>query len=153
MCKVIITMLTPDNKNHEIIREILRLKNGVERSYDINIAVEISYAETKQKLIPFEEFTERLCDLLQVTWEQIKNLDRRSYIAEARFIYIYLRKKYYGHSLASIARDLNRDHSSMIHAISTVKDRIETNEFPFVLKLNQAEEMFQVVEVEEAALC
>jgi chromosomal replication initiation ATPase DnaA len=146
-------MSTPDDKNHDIIRDILRLKSGVERTHGITIDVDISYYEPAKKHVTLEQFTAFLCEELDVTWDQIKGSRGLQPIAEARFCYCFLRRKYFNHGVTVIGKDINRDHTTILHAINTVKDRIECNDFFFIQKLNMVEKIFTVVEEEEAVSC
>lgn len=64
-----------------------------------------------------------VCKLYGVTWEEIKSPVRSRHITDARFMYCWFLMRHVRKSTyAAIGRSLNRDHTSIIHAVAKVND-------------------------------
>jgi chromosomal replication initiator protein len=55
--------------------------------------------------------------VFDISEKEIKSRSRKRNIADARFIYCYITKKKLHYTLNAIGSTINRDHSSVIHAI------------------------------------
>lgn len=72
----------------------------------------------------FFQMTTLICDALNVSVDAIFSATRKREIAEVRFLVMYfLFTKCYGRKSA-IGAYMNKDHTSVIHAIKKVNDRI-----------------------------
>ena len=74
---------------------------------------------------------------------QLNSSSRAPRIAQARQIAIYLARELTGASLASLARDFNRDHATVRHAIRVVEGRLEPGS-PTAHTLDRAREILGV---------
>jgi chromosomal replication initiator protein len=60
--------------------------------------------------------------------DELKDKTRKKEIVIARQVAMYFAKEYTGHSLKSIGYQFGgRDHSTVIHAVQSVNDMIDTN--------------------------
>lgn len=123
----------PKSLQHTIIPEIEKMVLAIRKKYKINIVVDVDF-ETRKLSLP--QFNQDICKDLGVTWDVITGKRGKPNACDARFIYIYLRKLIYKEKLAMIGRDIDRDHSTIIHALQTVEDRIKVNDEAFMARLN-----------------
>jgi chromosomal replication initiator protein len=65
------------------------------------------------------------CTTMGVTQRDLLSPKRTVRVSQARQIAIYLTRELTSLSLAQIAREFNRDHSTVLHAIRTVKAKLE----------------------------
>lgn len=64
-----------------------------------------------------------------VTIEDILSKSRKKEVSEARHIYCSIMKSEFSYSLKTIGQTISdRDHTTVIHSLNTVKDRCETEE-------------------------
>lgn len=98
--------------------------------------VDLALAQKVLRHIVQEIDTEVSVDYLQkavaehshVTLEQLKSKSRKREVVLARQTAMYLSKKYTNHSLKSIGDYFGgRDHSTVIHALQTINDLLDTN--------------------------
>ncbi|MEX0679941.1 MAG: chromosomal replication initiator protein DnaA [Balneolales bacterium] len=83
--------------------------------------------ETK-KQISIESIQRLVCDYFGIDPNKVREKTRKQEIVEARQIAMYLSKTMTKSSLKTIGLHFGgRDHSTVIHAISSVEDRLETN--------------------------
>ena len=68
-----------------------------------------------------------ICEQIGVTEDDVKGRSRKRDYVIARHIYCFVAHFYYKYHLTSIGRILDRDHSSVIHAIKAVCNEYETN--------------------------
>lgn len=75
-------------------------------------------------------------DVLGVSPQQIESKNRFRPYVEARQIYCYLMRKHTTKTMKYIAQSLGgRDHSTAIHSIRQVEDRLDSEEFTGVSDL------------------
>jgi chromosomal replication initiator protein len=67
------------------------------------------------------------CTTLDVSQRDLLSTNRTARVSQARQIAIYLTRELTSLSLAQIAREFNRDHSTILHAIRTVNGKLEPN--------------------------
>lgn len=80
------------------------------------------------KQITIESIQTHVCDYFGIDTNKVREKTRKQEIVEARQIAMYLSKKLTKVSLKTIGLQFGgRDHSTVIHAISTVEDRLETS--------------------------
>lgn len=78
--------------------------------------------------ISIESIQNYVCDYFGIDTNKVREKTRKQEIVEARQIAMYLSKKFTKSSLKTIGLHFGgRDHSTVIHAISTVEERISTN--------------------------
>lgn len=70
----------------------------------------------------------KVCDMYGVSWAQIAGAGRRTDIVDARFAYCWLCKNFLKMTLKRIAETINRDHTSVIHALNEVQRRMEVGD-------------------------
>ena len=76
----------------------------------------------------FKGIVKKLCDYFGIDTNKVREKTRKQEIVEARQIAMYLSKHFTKSSLKTIGLHFGgRDHSTVIHAISTVEERISTS--------------------------
>ncbi len=68
---------------------------------------------------------EAICTVCGVSREDLLSPKRSSRVSHARQLAMYLAREETSISLAQIAREFNRDHTTVLHAIRTVAARLE----------------------------
>jgi chromosomal replication initiator protein len=68
---------------------------------------------------------ESVCSVLGVAPDQLRSSSRIPRVSRARQLSMYLAREMTPLSLAQIAREFNRDHSTVIHSIRAVEGRLE----------------------------
>jgi chromosomal replication initiation ATPase DnaA len=116
-----------------IIPEIEQMISFIQEKYKIHLVVNVDF---KNKELALQEFRNDLCRELGVTWHDIVGSRGKSNICEARFIYIYLRYVIYKDSPKAIGKELDRDRTTIIHALQAIEDRIHSNDQVFMSRLN-----------------
>lgn len=72
---------------------------------------------------------QQICEAFEVSWSQIAGRSRKGIIPKARFAYCWICKQYLGMNLKEIGDTIGgRDHTTVIHALSTVKDLLDTKD-------------------------
>jgi chromosomal replication initiation ATPase DnaA len=69
-----------------------------------------------------------VCKVFFTNWEDVLSRKRDRKIVSARFVYMYCLKKYFNETLENIAAQMNRDHTSVIHAIHAINDWYEAGD-------------------------
>ncbi len=78
--------------------------------------------------ISIESIQEYVCDYFGIDTNKVREKTRKQEIVEARQIAMYLAKQFTDSSLKTIGLHFGgRDHSTVIHAISTVEERMQTS--------------------------
>ncbi|WP_020404305.1 chromosomal replication initiator protein DnaA [Gracilimonas tropica] len=78
--------------------------------------------------ISIEQIQNYVCDYFGIDTNKVREKTRKQEIVEARQIAMFLSKKFTKSSLKTIGLHFGgRDHSTVIHAISTVEERISTS--------------------------
>lgn len=78
--------------------------------------------------ISIESIQEYVCEYFDINTNKVREKTRKQEIVEARQIAMYLSKQYTKSSLKTIGLHFGgRDHSTVIHAISTVEERLKTS--------------------------
>ena len=78
--------------------------------------------------ISIESIQNYVCDYFGIDTNKVREKTRKQEIVEARQIAMYLSKHFTKSSLKTIGLHFGgRDHSTVIHAISTVEERISTS--------------------------
>ncbi|MCH8485500.1 MAG: chromosomal replication initiator protein DnaA [Candidatus Cyclonatronum sp.] len=81
------------------------------------------------KQVTVENIQALVCDFFGIDTNKVREKTRKQEIVEARQIAMYLSKKLTKSSLKSIGLQFGgRDHSTVIHAITTIEDRIQTSQ-------------------------
>lgn len=74
-----------------------------------------------------DRFIEVISTKTGVSEKNIKSKSREKEFVFARHVFCYLAKKYTGHTLKAIGQYINRDHTSIIHAIQTMNNEMRFN--------------------------
>lgn len=69
-----------------------------------------------------------ICEVCDVSWEQIKSNFRKSHYVIARQLYCWFAFQVQKKKLCTIAEKIGRDHTSVIHSRDKVQNMIETND-------------------------
>ncbi len=80
------------------------------------------------KQVTIENIQAHVCEYFGIDTNKVREKTRKQEIVEARQIAMYLSKRLTKSSLKSIGLQFGgRDHSTVIHAITTIEDRIQTS--------------------------
>lgn len=83
----------------------------------------------KRSLITPQEVLGIVAENCGVTVESIISKSRKKEVSEARHIYCTIMKSEFDYALKTIGETINnRDHTTVIHSINTVKDRCDTED-------------------------
>jgi chromosomal replication initiation ATPase DnaA len=77
-----------------------------------NVEHDLNYRKSVLKKIVTAEFI--------VTWEDILSTSRQRRIVAARHCYMYCLRNFFLENLKEIGQQLNRDHTSIIHAMAVI---------------------------------
>jgi chromosomal replication initiation ATPase DnaA len=69
-----------------------------------------------------------VCQQFNVSWAQIISNKRDRNITGARHTYMYLSKTMLGLTLTAVGRELNKDHTTVIHAVKTITNLIHVQD-------------------------
>lgn len=76
----------------------------------------------------FYSIVHKIVEVTGISIDEITSRSRKSYIVLARMMLMALLRKKMYLSLVTIGKWFNRDHTTVIHAIQTIKDLIDTDE-------------------------
>lgn len=93
----------------------------------IGVPVSISY-KLKFHYLSTELLASIVCEVCEVSWNEIKGDRRTLAIVVGRQIYCYLAHTLQNKTLHQIATIINRDHTSVLHAKEKIKAMIENND-------------------------
>jgi chromosomal replication initiator protein len=98
---------------------------------DIGLAKSVLKDMIKEttKQLSIEAIQDYVCDYFGIDTNKVREKTRKQEIVEARQMAMFLAKKFTKSSLKTIGLHFGgRDHSTVIHAISTVEERVSSNE-------------------------
>ncbi|WP_372639023.1 chromosomal replication initiator protein DnaA [Fodinibius sp.] len=94
--------------------------------------------------ISIEQIQNYVCDYFGIDTNKVREKTRKQEIVEARQIAMYLSKQFTDSSLKTIGLHFGgRDHSTVIHAISTVEERMQTT----AKHKRMVDELYQKIEM------
>ncbi|MGF1670824.1 MAG: chromosomal replication initiator protein DnaA [Balneolaceae bacterium] len=96
---------------------------------DLNMAKNVlkDMVRNTNSTVSIESIQNYVCDYFGIDTNKVREKTRKQEIVEARQIAMYLSKKFTQSSLKSIGLQFGgRDHSTVIHAINTVEQRLST---------------------------
>ncbi|MCW9707465.1 chromosomal replication initiator protein DnaA [Fodinibius salsisoli] len=94
--------------------------------------------------VSIEQIQNYVCDYFEIDTNKVREKTRKQEIVEARQIAMYLSKQFTDSSLKTIGLHFGgRDHSTVIHAISTVEERMQTT----AKQKRMVDELYQKIEM------
>lgn len=94
----------------------------------MNYWIRPSYALNNVTKIEKEyELIKRVCEIRNITTEQIYSTNRRREFVEARYIVFYVLKEFCGYSLMGIGDKFGKTHATVIHGVNFIKDIISVD--------------------------
>ncbi len=100
------------------------------RDLDLALAKEAlrDLIKDRQVNLTIEEIQRIACDYLDIAEDLVRAKTRKREVVRARQIAMYFCKQFTQHSLKTIGLHFGgRDHSTVVHAVSTVEDQMETS--------------------------
>lgn len=94
---------------------------------DLNLAKEVvgrTIRPSKKKAINFDMIVEKVAEEMHLNPDVLFSKSRVRDVADARMTIMYLAQKLLGLSTSSIGMKLGRKHSTVIHGIKTVEERV-----------------------------
>ncbi len=100
----------------------------------------LNFNEPRPQTVDLQDVATQIAKKCGISVADLKSKNRNKDVSNARQIACYIMKKLTNHSLQAIGQFLNgRDHSTIIHAISTVEERRKTDRL-FAVKIQRLEE-------------
>ena len=96
----------------------------------MNIHVAISNWLSGEKIVPevgFDQLYAAIEAVFGINKEMLTKRGRKPDIVEARHAFCYVAKQYIGKSFGTIAKEFGQDHTTVIHAVQTFQNRLDTN--------------------------
>jgi chromosomal replication initiation ATPase DnaA len=78
-----------------------------------------------------------ICDVCAVSWEEIEGKSRQRPISIARFFYCLYGRTFLHLTHSAIGRSINRDHTTVLHAVNAIEDLLHVRDAEVVKKNNQ----------------
>lgn len=78
-----------------------------------------------------------VCRQYQIRWGHIILPSRKQTVVDARKCYCYLLRRYSGESFPRIAKNIQRDHSTVIAAIESIKDLLHVKDEAITLVIDR----------------
>ena len=100
------------------------------REIDLELAREVLRDLVKESRphLSVEQIQRIVCEYLQIPEDLVRARTRKREIVQARQVAMYFSKQLTKHSLKTIGSHFgNRDHSTVIHAVQSVSDQIDTD--------------------------
>ncbi|HYE94731.1 MAG TPA: chromosomal replication initiator protein DnaA [Rubricoccaceae bacterium] len=100
------------------------------REIDLEMTREVlrDLIKDARRSLTVEEITRVVCEFLQIPEDLVRARTRKREVVEARQVAMYFAKQLTKHSLKTIGLHFGgRDHSTVIHAVQSVEDQIETD--------------------------
>ena len=102
--------------------------NRKEVDLDLARTIVKNFVRNSARELSIESIQKIVCDYFSIPVEKLKEKTRKREIVQARQISMHFAKKFTKHSLKSIGLHFGgRDHSTVIHALSTVEDLMATD--------------------------
>lgn len=93
----------------------------------IGVPVTVGF-KLKFHFFSMESLATIICDVCEVSWSKVMSTTRKADIVIARQLFCYISYNYQKKSLNTIARYLNKDHTTVIHSNDRVRAMIETSD-------------------------
>jgi chromosomal replication initiation ATPase DnaA len=123
----------------ELIKEPL-FQMGFNAGYEAR-ADEIKKEQTKHNQQTQEAIINAVCGYFDITWDEMKRATRLRRVVVPRHVCMFFLQRYTTLSLKTIGLLLNRvDHTSVIHAIATVKNLISIKDPDMVASVKGVEQ-------------
>ncbi len=113
-----------------IVASLLAYSTAFNRSIDLPLTKQVvsRVVRLEKKQVSVESIQDIVCKYYNLELEVIQTKSRKREIVQARQVAMFLAKKYTDASLSCIGKIVgNRDHATVLHACTTVKNQMETN--------------------------
>lgn len=100
----------------------------------------------KKKATNTERLFKAILSVTKVSKAALASPDKHRIYIESRQIFCYIAHTYFGLTLKSIGRALNRDHTTVIHSIRQFKICMELNENGIREKLKQVKSILNIIQ-------
>lgn len=84
-------------------------------------------SENNKNTVTIRDIVHKVITETRLDYDTVFSKNRKFEIAKARFIIWYFAKKYTDMTYSAIGKYFNKDHSSVMHGISTIKDLYDTD--------------------------
>lgn len=138
--------MSKELKQHEIdkvpgLREILKkCQQDIEKLTNVEVTV---FYRIKFHHLSTADLTRIICNVCEVTWQQVLSDSRKSHIVIARQLYCHLAITVQKKNLVAISRILNRDHTTIMHARDKVITMIEMQDELYMVPLLEIERQIE----------
>jgi chromosomal replication initiation ATPase DnaA len=108
-----------------------------EISMKIHINGENHTMEFNSRKYDKNDVLKKVEDITGVSTEQIKSASQKREIVTARHLIAYILVKVFKYSLHAAGAAINKDHSTVLCAVRSAQNHIDTNDMIFMEKYNQ----------------
>lgn len=126
----------------DLIPIIFKVVSDAERlllsltSYRIDLIMRLSSKDVLSEDQALQIMLQKnICETFQVTWSQLMGPRGITHISDARRVYMYLGKTILGLTCTALAKELNRNHTTVLSGQKKVEEWISIND-PICQKLN-----------------
>lgn len=84
-----------------------------------------------------------VCDEFNVNWHQVISTTRKAEAATARHVYWWLCWKWLGKNYSQIAKDFDRDHTSILHGKKKIDKLISVKDIFMTAKIKKIEKVIE----------
>ena len=120
----------PKDEAIEILKASIYSQNIKAAPLILQRSVKVQTLETPQETI--DRIINDVCQRSGIEKEKILSRSRKKEIVAARFACMYLLRKEAFMTFAAIGRLFGRDHTTAIHALSSVENLLDTNDYLMV---------------------
>lgn len=120
----------PKDEAIEILKASIYSQNIKAAPLILQRSVKVQTLETPQETI--DRIINDVCQRSGIEKEKILSRSRKKEIVAARFACMYLLRKEAFMTFAAIGRIFGRDHTTAIHALSSVENLLDTNDYLMV---------------------
>ena len=96
----------------------------------------LKYKDLIYRNITFNQVIGTVCDLCEISLEDVMSTKRNRLIAEARQIVCWIMVNICNKSKVGVGRQMKKDHTTVIYACTTVNNLMETDPM-FKIKVNK----------------
>ena len=134
------------NRHHEIdkipgLKDLLRrCQEDIEKLTNTPVTV---FYRIKFHHLSTNDLIRIICDVCEVTWQQVTSDSRKAHYVIARQLYCYIAFTVQKKQLVAIAKILGRDHTSIIHSRDKVINMKATNDELYMVPLLEIEKRIE----------
>ena len=131
--------IIPQEHLAEVSAQIDRLRASLELLLERNITIRIELSEL---VMPKQIIQDYILNTFSVSWDDIIGVSRKGDLVDARHCYCYLSRRYLKRSYTSLADELHRDHSSIVHGKIRIEGLLKSHDVRVVNVITAFETLY-----------